>query len=301
MTIVRSERSYTMALRKWIGSEQDLKDLHKCLLILLKEIHRICEKYDIKYFLDSGTLLGAVRHQGFIPWDDDADVGMLRADFEKFKKYCIQEMKDCFFVETKKQFRLCLKETLRIAAVNNQRAPISIDIFPYDNIPDTALLRHLYVKIGIFLTSVKKEKNNVNEAKTQKIDEFLYNIIVKITAIFLSRKVIDNFLNSFLSICKNKNTRNVSKLIGVPMSFWKNINSASLYDEVILVPFEDTKFYILKNYDVVLTNLYGDYMTPPPENVDSSKIDIEEWSYSTRIAHPIAYLDPGEWINGVNQ
>ena len=68
----------------------DMTDVHKANLAVLKEIDRICRKYRLKYLLDAGTLIGAVRHQGFIPWDDDADVAMTRANFDAFFKGCAQ-------------------------------------------------------------------------------------------------------------------------------------------------------------------------------------------------------------------
>ena len=68
-----------------MDNQTQLKKLHENLLELLTEFDRVCKKHNIQYFLDSGTALGAVRHGGFIPWDDDADVGMLRSEYEKFE------------------------------------------------------------------------------------------------------------------------------------------------------------------------------------------------------------------------
>ena len=70
----------------------DMTDVHKANLAVLKEIDRICRKYRLKYLLDAGTLIGAVRHQGFIPWDDDADVAMTRANFDAFLKVAPREL-----------------------------------------------------------------------------------------------------------------------------------------------------------------------------------------------------------------
>ena len=73
-------------------SNTELRQLQKIELEMLVELDRICRKYQIAYSLDGGTLLGAVRHKGFIPWDDDADVIMLRKEYMKFRKACIKEL-----------------------------------------------------------------------------------------------------------------------------------------------------------------------------------------------------------------
>ena len=70
------------------------------LLAMLKDIDQVCSKYQIAYFLDSGTLLGAIRHQGFIPWDDDLDIGMLRSDYDRFSAIAQKELGDSYFWQT---------------------------------------------------------------------------------------------------------------------------------------------------------------------------------------------------------
>lgn len=77
-----------------------LPKLHSCETLIVKEVKRICDENGIKYFMIAGTLLGAVRHKGFIPWDDDMDIGMLRADYEKFIDLAQKSMSDKFFLQT---------------------------------------------------------------------------------------------------------------------------------------------------------------------------------------------------------
>ena len=148
-----------MKKRKKIMPPQDLRKLQLIELDLLLELDRICRKYDIKYVISSGTLLGAVRHGGFIPWDDDLDTYMLRAEYEKFCKICEKELdQKRFFLQndkTDKEYRwgyakLRRKGTQYIR--DGQEAikcfsGVSIDIFVLDNVPDNYLLRKLHLWI----------------------------------------------------------------------------------------------------------------------------------------------------------
>jgi len=134
-------------------TDEDLKKLHQIQMEMLLEVRRICEKNQIKYSLIGGTLLGAVRHQGFIPWDDDADVGMLRRDYERFRKVCQADLNhERFYFQDDRNTKgyrwgygkLRKKNTLFLR--ENQEhldfgQEIFIDIFPLDYAPDNLLLR----------------------------------------------------------------------------------------------------------------------------------------------------------------
>lgn len=126
--------------------EQDLERLHKIQLSLINELERICIANDIKFFVIAGTLLGAVRHEGFIPWDDDVDVGMLRDDYEKFVTCASLELSDDYFLQTwhtDAGFGLPLAKlrkhnTLIIEKGSKNTSGhkgIFLDIFPFDDKP----------------------------------------------------------------------------------------------------------------------------------------------------------------------
>lgn len=114
--------------QKHLNSEEHRK-LQLIELELLEEVDRICDKYNIQYILDSGSLLGAVRHKGFIPWDDDADISMTRSEYEKFCKVCTEELKGSnFFFQndnTDKYYRWGYGKLIRTV----QRPYVSIPIF----------------------------------------------------------------------------------------------------------------------------------------------------------------------------
>ena len=84
----------------------DLKKMQKTLLFMMKRVHEVCVKHNIKYWLDYGSLLGAIRHNGFIPWDDDLDIGMMREDYKRFCQIAPAELGDDFFIQT---IRMSLK------------------------------------------------------------------------------------------------------------------------------------------------------------------------------------------------
>lgn len=114
-------------------NEEDRVRMKECLLDLLCFFHKVCVKYQIPYYLTSGTLLGAVRHQGFIPWDDDIDVAMFRKDYNRFYKVVKKELGDTYAIqEMPSRKNLALKNSVCQFFGNDQKTMIMIDTFPID-------------------------------------------------------------------------------------------------------------------------------------------------------------------------
>ncbi|MDZ5034932.1 LicD family protein, partial [Clostridium perfringens] len=119
-----------------------LKEAQLRMLEILIEVDRICKKHHINYWLDAGTLLGAIRHEGFIPWDDDLDIGMLRKDYNKFLQIVKNELNSNFIFQSPETDDLCQNAFAKIrdknseirSKHNNERnLGVFIDIFPYDS------------------------------------------------------------------------------------------------------------------------------------------------------------------------
>lgn len=142
--------------------EADLNLLHKVLYDILEEINRICQKYNIPYFLIGGSAIGLYYDKGILPWDDDLDIGMTRENYNRFIKVAQKELQDSYFlscVETdvhtpffyakvKKNNTLFVEECFRGV---NMHHGIFVDIFPYDRVPDNKVLREAHYKIANFL------------------------------------------------------------------------------------------------------------------------------------------------------
>lgn len=286
-----------MGIRKWTGSKQDYSELHHCLLILIKEVDRICRKHNIQYFLDSGTLLGAVRHKGFIPWDDDADIGMLRKDFEKFKEVCAFELSENFGIDHKNDMAIYLKGTVRTVFKEGINEHIALDVFPYDRVPKNSFLRLIHMYIGIFWKNVKLYKNGIRIKYKTSLFGKIIKLSVIITSCLLKLSHIEKILDFCLSFYNRFDTGMLSKNIGSAYSFKRNTVPEKILSDVKLGSFEDSEFYILTHYDHMLKSWYGDYMKLPPEYAELQRIDPEHWSFVTRTAHPIDMFDPGDWTD----
>ena len=252
------------------------KKLHYCQLLLAAELKRICEKHNIKYFIIAGTLLGAVRHKGFIPWDDDMDFAIMRKDYAKFLSVCKTELGDKFILQ--EMFsdldyalpvaKLILKGTYfveRNASKSKSQKGIFIDIFPFDSIPDGDEQRKKHNKSTYFLKRLFLAKQGYTIAeKGQIIKSFVY-FMLKLLSLFVSKKYIRNRLDNELRRYENENTKKVAALGGA-YGYTKESVERRWFDKTVELPFEDITLAAPKDYVEYLTYFYGDYMTPPPED-----------------------------------
>ena len=141
-----------------IISKEKLRKMQLLELKILKEVKRICEKHNIPYFLIAGSLIGAVRHKGFIPWDDDIDIGMLRDDYERFLDVCKTDLGSEYFLQTPETEKgnadygiahIRLNGTSMVQEFRKNTTThngFTIDIFPYDNLPENKFFCFLYAK-----------------------------------------------------------------------------------------------------------------------------------------------------------
>lgn len=268
-------------------SNEQLRQLQLNELELIVEVDRICRKNNIRYSLDGGTLLGAIRHKGFIPWDDDADIIFTRHEYAKFYRACKKDLKkDMFFLQeyrTDPYYRwgyakLRHKGTEYVRKGQEHmkyRTGVCIDLFVVDNVPDNPLLRQLYywMNLGIRKT-LYSEIGMVHEEK--KFMRNCYKVLYKIPRNWMFK--LRNFL---AAACNLRRTELVSHLLYQYPKRCKYGMPAECFDDYIDVEFEGMTFKGLKEYDQYLKLLYDDYMALPPEEKrhgvnTASKIEVKD-------------------------
>ena len=258
-------------------------------LEIAKEIKKVCDENEINYFLDSGTLLGAVRHKGFIPWDDDLDIGMLRDDYEKFINIAPQKLSNNFILQTWKTdeeyanafAKIRMKNTLYIESStngNNMNHGIFIDVFPYDTYPNKKYQRFYQ---GIILTFYKRILKVKCNYFNPKIYNFTFIGLIKKTTYYLL-KGLSFFLSKNQLIkshdkCAKKYNGITSEFYyeqtgGTPYGKW--LVPRECFDKYIDLQFEDTIFSCPFQHDLYLTSIYGNYMQLPPKEERYNKHEI---------------------------
>ena len=257
--------------------KKTLKKLQKFLVEMLKDVNYICDKYDIPYFALDGTGIGAMRHEGFIPWDDDIDLRFIEEDAYRFRECVEKEMSDkYYFVDINNSnypitfMKMCRKDTLFIddnAYKLGERTGIFIDIFPMIYVSEDKKVREkalnksrLIYKLGV-IAAIEKPVLVYHGLK-EKIILFILKVFHMIFKLFhISFKKIFKYAEKVGRTADGK-TNVIASLNTVK----KNASIYELDDifPVVKKKFEDTYVYMPKNGDKLLREYFGDYMKLPP-------------------------------------
>lgn len=248
---------------------------------MLDDLVKVCDKYGLTLLLGGGSCLGAVRHGGFIPWDEDMDFNMPRDDFEILKKIFESELGEKYILhapnsnERKAKWRFGRVEKKGTLLLDNtireQCNGICIDIFPIEKIPKNIIRRYLH---GILIEGVMfaagqvwfaKESNEIFRTAMKRSNKMRYYSKL-IVGNLLSIRSLDKWYDIVDHCCQFKGD---THLMGVPTG--RKHYFGEIFDSSVYLPKKETSFnghkaYLPNKDDLYLSNLYGDYMRIPPED-----------------------------------
>ncbi|MDO4811213.1 MAG: LicD family protein [Eubacteriales bacterium] len=244
-------------------------------LELLTQVHEICVSQGLRYSLAGGTLLGAVRHGGFIPWDDDIDILMPRPDYIKLAEYCKTHETPFRYMshETDKQYcylfaKACARNTVLEEENDNRNNGIGgvyIDIFPIDGLGDTHAAAKAYLQKCRFdielLVAYAWQKFRPSKTRAWYYEPIRFGFFA-LSRMIDPHKVICRIEQHALQVDFDS-----ASLCGSYGGVYRSreILPAKVYSELCDIPFEGQSFKAMKDYDAYLRCLYGDYMQLPPE------------------------------------
>lgn len=262
----------------------DLKEFHKVLLDILLEFDRVCRDNDIQYSLAYGTMLGAIRHKGFIPWDDDVDVVMDRKNYNRFCEVCPKSLRDGYFFQSKDTEPLYPYNISRLRKNNTAmiypewkdsgiHQGIYIDIYPVDRIPDNKVAHAIQKFFVILLTPVRITRNPViyMNGCSKRFGKALYiakNMLYYVVRLF-PQNICDKLEMHYITKyddkpCKYSGIICEGGVLLRPDYGVQTFDTESLqhYKEV---DFEGHKLMCIADPEDMLQRWYGDYMKLPPK------------------------------------
>ena len=257
-----------------------LRELQLVELDLFKQFAKICEKYGITYYALGGTLLGAVRHQGFIPWDDDMDIGVPREDYERLEEILAKELTGNATYHTfhndesyHRFFGHIENPGIKVRRNDKMVEEVSsawIDIFPLDGMPNGKWMRKIWEKYILFLRalyrfscfSIAVDVNKKNRPWHEKALVWL-GLHFPVEKMFSTRKRLLALEKALKKYPYEKSDWLVNAMGAYK---FREMFHKKIYGSGRAYPFEDTQIWGPEDYDAVCTQLYGDYMTPADKN-----------------------------------
>ena len=253
--------------------ESDMKHAWAAQMEVLAEIDKICKENGIRYFADYGTLLGAVRHKGFIPWDDDIDICMLREDYQRFHELAKRKLpkgchlESCYiakewnlpFIRIVNALRLPIEKVM-IEKYHGCPYVVGVDIFPIDNVPDEQaeedVLKNAYGGLAAIGELMKQGKSLEEiEEDLQRVEEYL-NIKINRKGNVINQ--VMRMLDNIACIYQHDDCKKVASMIFYAGNR-EQVRLKEWYRDSMLMPFENIQIPVPVGYEEVLQNLYGDW------------------------------------------
>lgn len=264
-------------------TKDELRKVQLCQLDLALEVKRICEKHKLKFSLTYGTLLGAVRHGGFIPWDDDLDICMPRNDYERFLHICSYELDSeyilCTYSTNKKyggfSAQIRIKNTMYCQEICNKanvHKGIFIDVCALDFCSNNKYVRLIeYNHFKLYKISMLLKQN-------YEVKKFpVLACVLKMGCHFVSSEFI---MKKMIQIAKKRNNTNYLWGFSCGYKPYEGI-PASCFEHLISMSFEGYDFPIFSEYDKILSQWYGNYMVLPPVECRENRHEIIQLDFGS--------------------
>ena len=259
---------YSRLIRPELKDEYGLLHLQDIILNIMQYIEDFCNENDIEYYIIGGTALGAKRHGGFIPWDDDLDIAMTRPNYDRFCKLFREKSdKDNFFFQEGQVEWPCYFSKVRLLGtflgeledekdLPKEKKGIFVDIFPLDNAPDTAFMQYIWYLCGKILVAHGLQRRGYASASFMKK-------IIMLSTFPLYFKPLRNLLFSFVKSYNSKDTNYIGGF-SLISRFKNTITPKCIWGKPVYVKFELTSLQAPADGDAFLKYYFGDYTQLPP-------------------------------------
>ena len=258
-----------------------LNDTQNYILHVTREVIRVMDELNIPYYMQGGTMLGSIRHGGFIPWDDDVDLGIPRADYERMLKIIADKLPEnlelrTYDDETDHHYyfaRIVDKryQIRRMGSIEERLENIWVDLFPLDGMPNGFISRQWH-KMRLLVTRLKFhlscfEKVNIKRPGRPLVERIIirFAMITHVGSWWNTRKQLDK-LDRLLKKYPPEKSEYLVNFTGQTSFKFNEMFKKEIYGQGKAYPFEDMTLIGPEQYDPYLKSLYGDYMTPPKES-----------------------------------
>ncbi len=258
-----------------------LNETQQYILQVLREVIHVLDELEIPYYMQGGTMLGAIRHGGFIPWDDDVDLGIPRADYERLLTMVAERLPENLELHTYDDTtdhhyyfaRIVDKryQIRRMGSLEERLENVWVDLFPLDGMPNGGAAR-LWHKLRLLIVRLKYhlscfEKVNIKRPGRPPVERFIIKIATwtRVGKWFNTRKQLDK-MDALLKKYPPESSDWLINFMGQTSYKFNEMFKKEVYGKKTTYKFEDFSLIGPEQYDAYLTSLYGDYMTPPKES-----------------------------------